>query len=95
MARKQWSELGDRTRMLLLSAAAADGILRVAALIDIKRRPADQIRGRKWMWATAVTVISSAGVIPVSYFILGAGNGPCLRRKGGVTHETDHRHRQA
>jgi hypothetical protein len=92
---RQWSDLSDRTRMLLLTAAAADGILRVAALIDIKRRPAGQIRGRKWMWATAVTVISSAGVIPVSYFILGAGSGACPGRKGGVTHETDHRDRQA
>jgi hypothetical protein len=70
-ARKQWSDLSERNRRLLIAAAAAEGILKVAALIDIKRRPATQIRGPKWLWATAVTVISSAGVLPVSYFVFG------------------------
>lgn len=70
-ARKQWSDLSDRNRRLLIAAAAAEGILKVAALIDIRRRPATQIRGPKWLWATAVTVISSAGVLPVSYFVFG------------------------
>jgi hypothetical protein len=70
-ARKQWSDLSERNRRLLIAAAAAEGILKVAALIDLKRRPATQIRGPKWLWATAVTVISSAGVLPVSYFVFG------------------------
>lgn len=88
MARKHWSDFSERSRMLLLTAAAAEGLLRVAALIDIKRRPADQIRGRKWMWAAAVAAISSAGVLPVSYFILGRhpsvpGPAPRKRITGG------------
>jgi hypothetical protein len=70
-ARKQWSDLSERNRRLLIAAAAAEGILKVAALIDLKRRPAAQIRGPKWLWATAVTVISSAGVLPISYFVFG------------------------
>ena len=70
-ARKQWSDLSQRSRRLLIAAAAAEGILKVAALIDLKRRPAAQVRGPKWLWATAVTVISSAGVLPVSYFVFG------------------------
>ena len=73
----RWGDLSERTRTLLLTAAAADGMLKIAALIDIKRRPADQIRGRKWMWATAVTLINSAGVVPVSYFILGRRSRAC------------------
>jgi hypothetical protein len=76
-ARKQWSDLSERNRRLLIAAAAAEGILKVAALIDLKRRPAAQIRGPKWLWATAVTVISSAGVLPISYFVFG-------RRQPGV-----------
>ena len=44
--------------------AVAEGILKVAALIDIKRRPASQIRGPKWVWAPVVAVVNSAGVIP-------------------------------
>ena len=71
MAAKQWSDLDERTRKLIISVAVVEGILKLAALIDIKRRPASQIRGRKWMWASVVTVISSAGVIPISYFLFG------------------------
>jgi hypothetical protein len=70
-ARKQWSDLSERTRRLLISTAVAEGILKVAALIDIKRRPASQIRGPKWLWATVVTVVSSAGAVPISYFVFG------------------------
>ena len=75
-ARKQWSELSPRTRRLLSVAAVVEGILKLAALIDIKRRPASQIRGPKWLWATAVTVISSAGVVPISYFVVGRRQPP-------------------
>jgi hypothetical protein len=70
-ARKKWSDLSERTRKLLITAAVAEGTLRVAALIDIKRRPASQIRGRKWMWAAVVAVVSSAGILPISYFVFG------------------------
>jgi len=71
MAARQWSDLDERTRKLIISVAVVEGILKLAALIDIKRRPASQIRGRKWMWASVVTVVSSAGVIPISYFLFG------------------------
>ena len=70
-ARRQWSDLSGRTRRLLAITAVAEGILKLAALIDLKRRPASQIRGPKWLWATAVAVISSAGVLPISYFAFG------------------------
>jgi PspC domain len=60
-ARKRWSDLCERTRRLLITAATADGIFRVAALMDIKRRPASQIRGQKRMWAMVVAAVSSAG----------------------------------
>jgi len=70
-ASKQWSDLSEGTRKLLIAAAVADVSLRIAALIDIKRRPASQIRGRKWAWATVVAVVNSAGILPVSYFVLG------------------------
>jgi hypothetical protein len=72
----QWSDLSERTRRLLIAAAIADVTLRVAALIDIKRRPASQIRGRKWAWATAVAIVNSAGILPVSYFVFGRRQPP-------------------
>jgi hypothetical protein len=70
-ARKQWSDLSGRTRGLIIASAAVDLGLKVAALIDIKRRPASQVRGPKWLWATVVTVVSSAGIVPISYFVAG------------------------
>jgi hypothetical protein len=70
-ARKQWSDLSERTRRLLITAAVAEGILKVAALIDLKHRPASQIRGPKWIWVAVLAVVSSAGVVPVSYFVFG------------------------
>jgi hypothetical protein len=69
--RKQWSDLSPRTRRLLSVTAVIEGILKLAVLIDIKRRPASQIRGPKRLWATAVAVVSSAGVLPISYFVFG------------------------
>ena len=67
-ARKQWGDLSEGTRRLLVSAAVAEGVLKIAALVDLKRRPASQVRGPRWLWAT---VVSSAGVVPVSYFVFG------------------------
>jgi hypothetical protein len=71
MARKQWSDLSERTRRLLTLTAIAEGILKLAALIDLKRRPASQVRGPKWLWATVLAIVSSAGVAPISYFVFG------------------------
>jgi hypothetical protein len=70
-ARKQWRDLSERTRRLLIAAAAGEVILKIAALVDIRRRPASQIRGRKWVWATAVAIVNSLGILPISYFVLG------------------------
>ena len=68
---RQWSDLSERSRRLLLAAAVAETCLKAAALIDIKRRPASQIRGRKWIWATVVTLVNSLGAAPLSYFAFG------------------------
>jgi hypothetical protein len=75
-ASKQWSDLSEGNRRLLIAVAAADVTLRIAALVDIKRRPASQIRGRKWAWATAVAIVNSAGILPISYFVFGRRQPP-------------------
>ncbi|MGO8960033.1 MAG: hypothetical protein ACLQFR_22085 [Streptosporangiaceae bacterium] len=68
MARPKWSDLSDRQRALLVTAAAAELSLKIAALIDIKRRPAEQIRGPKAFWRSAM-VVNLLG--PLSYFAVG------------------------
>jgi hypothetical protein len=77
--RKQWSDLSERNRKLLIAAGIVEGCLKIAALIDLKRRPASQVRGPKWLWAAVVSVVSSAGVIPISYFVLGRKRPPGRR----------------
>jgi hypothetical protein len=72
MARsRRWSDLGEGTRRLLVVAGVVEGILKLAALIDLRRRPASQVRGPKWLWATALAVVGSAGVLPLAYFAFG------------------------
>ncbi|HJU01848.1 MAG TPA: hypothetical protein VJ966_11655 [Actinomycetes bacterium] len=71
VAPRRWSDLSEGSRRLLAIAGVAEGILKLAALVDLKRRPADQVRGPKWLWATLLAVVGSAGILPVSYFIFG------------------------
>ena len=70
-ARKRWSDLSERTRRLLVVAGVAEAGLKTAALIDIKRRPASQIRGPKWAWAMALVPVGSFGALPLAYFAFG------------------------
>jgi len=70
-ARRTWSDLDKSTRKLIIIVAVAEGILKVAALIDIKRSPPSQVRGPKWLWAPLVAVVNSSGVVPISYFVFG------------------------
>jgi len=70
-ARRQWSDFSPRSRRLIMVAATAEAGLKAAALIDIKRRPASQIRGPKWLWAVVVILVNSAGGAPLSYFLFG------------------------
>ena len=72
--RRRWSDLSERTRRWILIGAAVEGCLKVAALVDLRRRPAGKIRGRKWIWATVITLANSMGVVPTSYFLFGRRN---------------------
>jgi hypothetical protein len=69
--RRRWRDLSEGQRRLVVLGAALDGALKIAALADIKRRPAGQIRGRKWVWAAVVALANSAGIVPLTYFLVG------------------------
>jgi hypothetical protein len=68
---KWWRVLSQRNRRLIIAAAVAEGSLKTAALIDLRRRPAGEIRGPKWVWAAAIVIVNSLGAVPLSYFAFG------------------------
>jgi len=71
VAAAKWSNLSQRNQRLLIAAAVVETSLKTAALIDITRRPASEIRGPKWAWIPAVSILNSAGIAPVAYFVWG------------------------
>jgi hypothetical protein len=71
MAKRKWNDLSPRTRRVIIVGATVDATLKIAALADLARRPSSQVRGSKAVWATAITVVNSAGLVPILYFIRG------------------------
>jgi hypothetical protein len=67
-AKQKWSDLSQSKRQLIVVAGVAEACLKVAMLIDLKRRPAEQIRGSKWLWRP-LAFVNLLG--PVSYFAFG------------------------
>ncbi len=74
--RKKWSDRSKRSRTLIVATGVVEVVLLVATLIDIKRRPADQIEGSKRMW-TALAFVNFAG--PIAYFAFGRRQKPGFR----------------
>ena len=73
-SRKKWRDLSPRTRELIVVAGTIEAMLKGAALIDLARRPASEVRGSKMRWALAVTFINSVGALPIAYFVRGRRN---------------------
>lgn len=73
MPKKRWQDLSEGTRRMIIVAATVEGILKLLALVDIKRRPASAIRGSRAKWAAAVLFVNSAGAVPIAYFLFGRG----------------------
>ena len=79
---KRWSDLSERNRRIITVVAIVEAALKAAMLMDLKRRPADQVKGSKRVWAFS-TIVNSAGIIPLAYFVFGRKRAP----KGGLTKE--------
>jgi hypothetical protein len=69
--KRKWDELSPGTRRVVLVAGSVEAALKVAALVDLARRPAEEVRGPKWRWAVAITVVNSMGLMPLAYFRFG------------------------
>jgi len=67
---RRWRDLTVGERRFVVAGTALDTALKVAMLVDLRRRPGEQVRGPKWVWASAA-LINSAGVVPAAYFAVG------------------------
>lgn len=65
MAKKKFTELPPVLRAVLVAVGAVQVGLLIAAQVDITRRPAEQIRGRKATWRL-VGLLNTVG--PLAYF---------------------------
>lgn len=63
------ASFSPRRAPLVLRGIAQFALL-AAALADIRRRPADEINGSKWLWR-AVAMVNFLGIGPIIYFIFG------------------------
>jgi len=66
--KKRWSDLSTRQRAGVVGAGVVQSALLAAALVDLRRRPADQVNGSKPMWA-ALSFVNFLG--PLAYFAFG------------------------
>jgi phospholipase D-like protein len=66
--KKQWRDLSATQRVRIALLSSIQLVLLGAALIDIRRRPATQIKGGKRLW-TALAFVNGIG--PISYFAFG------------------------
>ena len=72
MEGRRWADLTERQRTLILVAASVQLSLAATAWTDLARRPAEQVRGSKAVWAAAIAVNF---VGPVAYFSRGRRPG--------------------
>ena len=61
-SRSRWAHMSRGRRaftVIALSFRAGTGVL---ALASLARRPAEDVRGRKWVWAVAIAANLAAGI---------------------------------
>jgi hypothetical protein len=66
--KQRGSDLSSGQRRAIISAGVVQVALMIAALVDIRRRPAAQIRGPKAAWVAA-SFVNTIG--PLTYFVFG------------------------
>jgi hypothetical protein len=66
--RKRWADFTPAQKTAILVAASIELALTATALVDLARRPRDQVRGPKALWVLGC-VVQPVG--PVAYLALG------------------------
>ena len=64
MSNRKWADMSPTQKTVMLTLISVEVSLTATALVDLVRRPAAQIHGRKGVWALALFV---QPVGPVAY----------------------------
>ena len=64
MNNRKWADMSPTQKTVMLTLISVEVSLTATALVDLVRRPADQVHGRKGVWALALFV---QPVGPVAY----------------------------
>jgi hypothetical protein len=65
---KKWSDLSPAQQRAVIAMGVVETAMTVWALVDLARRPAEQVRGRKGLWALG-SFVQPVG--PVAYLVWG------------------------
>jgi hypothetical protein len=68
LQRRAWRDLSPGQRLATILLGGVQLALLTAAQVDIWRRPAHEVRGRRWVWAT-LAFVNFLG--PLAYFAFG------------------------
>ena len=71
-SKKRWKDLTPNQRALAVGGAVLQITLLALAQRDLSRRPAEQVRGPKWLWRI-ITLVNFVG--PLAYFCRGRAQG--------------------
>jgi hypothetical protein len=70
-----WRDRTSAQRLRIILQAGIQLGLLVAAEYDLRKRPADQVRGPKRVWAL-ICGINYLGLGPIAYFLIGRRRTP-------------------
>jgi len=79
-AKKRWSDMSTTQHTAVVAAGVVQVSMAAAAWIDLARRPTQQVRGPKALWAVVIAVNF---VGPAVYFAVGRTPGPAPSSEGG------------
>jgi hypothetical protein len=67
---KRWQDLSGTQRKLIVTVGLVETALKIAMLLDLRKRQDAQVHGSKRLWALSA-LTNSAGIIPLAYFLVG------------------------
>jgi hypothetical protein len=68
VSRQRWSDLSPQAQQRIVAAGVVQIALWLAAVLDLRRRPAEDVNGPKAMWF-GLSFVNFAG--PLAYFAFG------------------------